>query len=46
MLSFYDKTITLESYLFEIKDNYSDSFKADIYIYLDELENVQENEVK
>lgn len=37
MLSFTDKISILENYLLQINDNYSDSFKTDIALFLGEF---------
>ena len=46
MLSFNQKIDILKTFLFDIKDNYADSFKTDILFYFDEFENIQENDIK
>lgn len=38
MLSFLDKTTILDNYLSQNDDNYADSFKTDISIFLGEFE--------
>lgn len=46
MLRHEDKIEILKAYLSDIKDNYADSFKTDIWFYFDAFENVEENNVK
>ena len=43
MLSFTDKRSILENYLLQINDNYADSFKTDIALFLDEFETQNTN---
>lgn len=43
MLSFIDKISILENYLSEISENYADSFKTDIAIFLGEFETQNSN---
>lgn len=38
MLSFEEKTSILENYLLQINENYADSFKTDIALFLGEFE--------
>jgi hypothetical protein len=38
MLTLTQKITRLQTYLETIEDNYADSFKADIYIYLGDFE--------
>lgn len=38
MLNFADKISILENYLIQINDNYTDSFKTDIALFLGEFE--------
>ena len=40
MLNFAEKIEILKEYLSEIKDNYADSFKTDIMLYFNEIEDV------
>lgn len=46
MLNHEDKIVILKAYLSDIKENYADSFKTDIWFYFDSFENVEENNVK
>jgi len=43
MLSFTDKISILENYLLQINDNYADSFKTDITLFLGEFETQNSN---
>lgn len=43
MLSFIDKISILENYLLQINDNYADSFKTDITLFLGEFETQNSN---
>mgnify|MGYP003592745904 CR=1 FL=1 len=43
MLSFNDKISILENYLLQIDDNYADSFKTDIIIFLGEFKTQNSN---
>lgn len=46
MLNHEDKIEVLKAYLADIKDNYTDSFKTDIWFYFDAFENIQEDNIK
>lgn len=46
MLNFNNKIDILKTLLFDVKDNYADSFKTDIIFYFDQFENIQENDIK
>lgn len=41
MLKLKDKIEILKTYLYDIKDNYADSFKTDILFYFNEFEDIQ-----
>ena len=43
MLNFADKISILENYLLQINDNYADSFKTDIALFLGEFDNKNSN---
>lgn len=43
MLSFTDKISILENYLLQINNNYADSFKTDITLFLGEFETQNSN---
>ena len=43
MLSFEEKISILENYLLQINDNYADSFKTDIALFLGEFETQNSN---
>ncbi|MFN4075717.1 MAG: hypothetical protein ACK4HC_07435 [Cloacibacterium sp.] len=46
MLNFEEKIEILKEYLSEIKDNYADSFKTDIFLYFNEFEDIKTTDFK
>lgn len=46
MLNFVVKIEILKEYLSEIKDNYADSFKTDIFLYFNEFEDIKNKDFK
>ena len=46
MLNFEEKKEILKEYLSEIKDNYADSFKTDIFLYFNEFEDIKNTDFK
>lgn len=46
MLSYEDKIELLKASLLNIRDNYSDSFKTDIFFYFNEFADIQNTDLK
>lgn len=46
MLNYKDKIETLNAYLLDVKNNYADSFKTDIFFYFNEFEDIHSVDFK